>query len=233
MFDSAKTIDTGFGAFGFGTTAASAEGMAGTLGGSSVTSSTLAITSDGSIAAVGEAGFSEAAVYFNPYALAAAVAIQLIMDAMSCTQDELDLANAKSKNFCHYVGSYCSKEIKVLGKVVGCLETSQTYCCYNGLLGKAIEEGAHQQLGISWGSPKSPACGGLSVAQLQALDFTTPAMAAFMAPFQEEIMAGFNSSVSPSLANGTVSTAAQTSATSKSAALCLQSQKQNPSIVCP
>ena len=211
MVAQGATLSPGFGALGFGTSGSAAGGLL-----------------------FGEATSIQLSqgLYFNPYALAAAVAIQLIMEAISCTQQEKDTANAKTQNLCHYIGSYCSNEVKFLGITLGCLETSQTYCCYNGLLGKAVAEGAHEQLGLSWGSVRNPACNGLSVEQMQALDFSTPTMQAFMLPFQEQIMAGFNNSVAPVLDSGAVTTAVQTNASARSNALCLQSQKLDPSVVC-
>jgi conjugal transfer mating pair stabilization protein TraN len=215
MFDTAAKNSwgaSGFGAFGVGTTAEAAGGMAFGEAGSM---------------AIGESG-----LYFNPYALAAAIAIKIVMDAMACTPAEVELGHAKGENLCHYVGRYCSSKIRVLGIVVGCNETKQTYCCYNGLLAKAIEEGAHAQLGISWGSAENPSCGGLSVEQLTSLDFTTPAMQEAMKPFQQQIMENFNSKVAPSLSNGSIQTTVKGKASSSAESLCLQRQKLDPQTVC-
>lgn len=163
-FGSAAAFGGGVGVMGFGTTAASAAGMAGTIGGSAVTSSTMALTSNGTWVAastLAESGGS-AVLYFNPYALALAVAImvvtQVVMSYLSCDQDSQKTVNLKSKGICHYIGSYCSSKMN-LGFTTVCLETSQSYCCYNGLLAKDIEEGAHAQLGGTWGSPENPVCG--------------------------------------------------------------------------
>lgn len=202
----------GFGAWGFGTTADAAAGS---------------FFASSSSVALGNSG-----LYFNPYALAAAVAIQFIMDALACTQAEVDLAKAKVDNLCHYIGNYCSTEVKVFGVVVGCLETTQSYCCYNGLLAKAVEEGAHIQLGISWGTPKNPACGGLNAAQLTSLDFTSPAMQEAMKPFQDQIMKNFNETVMPAINNSSIKNSTQGTAIASAQALCLQRQKLDPKTVC-
>lgn len=208
-------MNAGVGMYGFGTTASSA---AGTF------AATSASTSIGSIGSM--------QIYFNPYALAAAVAIQVIMDVMSCTQAESDLASAKSMDLCHYVGNFCSNEVKFLGKTIACLETTQAYCCYNGLLAKAVEEGAHGQLGLSWGSPQGPACAGLTIAQLSALDFGTQAMKDAMKPFQKQVMESFNATTAPALTDGTIKADATAKATKNANALCLQRKKFDPSTVC-
>jgi conjugal transfer mating pair stabilization protein TraN len=205
-------LASGFGAMGFGTTAASAGGT---------------FFGAGSSMALGETG-----LYFNPYALAAAIAIQLVMDAISCSQSEYDLANAKSENLCHYVGNFCSMEMKFLGMTIACLETTQSYCCYNGLLAKAVEEGAHQQLGLSWGSPNSTQCQGLSIDQLKQVDFSTPEMKVAMKPFTDLIMKNFKANVGAGIASGTVKALTQTTATTTGSALCLQRKKYDPTTVC-
>ena len=159
------------GAFGIGTTASAAEGLAGSAGslfGSDVISSaTIGITSSGGIAVAGAEGFANSVLYFNPYSLAVAVAIQVVMALMSCSQDDAKTMASVNQNLCHYVGSYCSN--KILGL---CLETKQSYCCFDGILDKEIQEGAHNQLGIDWGSGANPNCAGLTPAQLTELDFS-------------------------------------------------------------
>lgn len=202
----AAGVAGGVGAFGFGTTASSAAGMFATTGSSVELMQGL---------------------YFNPYALAIAIVIMIIMEAMSCSPEEKQLANAKTENLCHYIGSYCSGK-----SIFGCYETKQSYCCYNGLLGKAVEEGAHAQLGLSWGSPESPACGGLSPDQITSLDFSTPAMQEALKPFQNQIMENFNKNAGAALSSGVIQTTAQNTAVANAAALCLQRQKLDPKTVC-
>ena len=203
---------SGYGAYGIGTTA---EAAGGTFFGSA------------SSVAIGETG-----LYFNPYALAAAIAIQLIMEAMSCTQDEKDLQRARGQNLCHYIGDYCSSQMKVLGVVVGCVENTQAYCCYNGLLAKAVEEGAHTQLGLSWGTPSAPNCQGLTPEQLTSLDFNSPAMLTAMEPFKQQIMQSYSTNMGGAMTNGTVLNAITDSAKSTSQSLCAQRQKLDPTTVC-
>ncbi len=224
----------GFGFAGIGTTAGAAEGLAGTVGGTAVTSSTMGITSSGAIVSVGaanaaaasslatanalgaqlaieaatEAGVSAATsaayatasatagaeaatagalssqsvLFFNPYMLAAMVAIMIVMAYLECDESDMHTSNIVSKNLCHYVGSYCSQ--KAFAGL--CLATKQSYCCYNGLLAKEIQEGAHNQLGLSWGSPESPSCGGLGVDQIASLDFGAIDLSQFKSDIQSK-----------------------------------------------
>lgn len=201
----------GIGAMGFGTTAGSAAGLAGTVGGEAITGATMAYTADGGWVLASTLGPNQAVLYFNPYALAAAVAImvvsQLVMTYLSCDQESQQTVNLKSKNICHYIGSYCSSMMN-LGFTTVCLETSQSYCCYNGLLAKGIEEGAHAQLGGSWGTPESPVCGvydaatpsagnmGLSVNLLMQLDFNTIDLSEFAAQVGSNVQTLGNDSLS-------------------------------------
>jgi len=209
-----NTWGMGFGMYGFGTTASSAAG-------------TFASVAD-------SWEIMESGIYFNPYAIAISLAIKVVMEIISCTQEEENLANLKSKNLCHYVGSYCSHEIKILGKKVGCLETTEGYCCFNGLLAKGIEEGAHKQLGISWGSGSSPYCEGLSIAQLQSLDFNDPTMEEVMLPFKNQVLERMNNVAIPAASSGgSFQTDGSIKATYDAHQLCLQRQLVEPSTVCP
>lgn len=218
--DAGSFSSGGVGAMGVGTTATAAEGVAGTVGGSAITSSTVGISSSGSVLAVGAANAaaasslaaanaagavvaaeaataagvsaassaafataastaaadaavastlaSQSVLFINPYTIAIAIAIMVIMAYLECDASDMHTANLVSNNLCHYVGSYCSQKVPIVGT---CLTTKQSYCCYNGLLAKEIQEGAHAQLGLSWGKPESPSCGGLSIDQITALDF--------------------------------------------------------------
>lgn len=216
LFDSAISNSwqsAGFGAFGIGTTANAAAGT---------------FASASSSVAIGNTG-----LYFNPYALAAAVAIQLVMEALSCSPQEEDLAKARAENLCLEIGSYCSKRLKTFGITLACLEETTSFCCYNSLLAKAIQQGAHSQLALSWGSAQSPNCSGLSAQQITSLDFNTPQMQQAFAPFKEQIMKNLQGGVGAGLSNGSVQSSIthKTPATAK--ALCAQRQKADPTTVCP
>lgn len=157
-----SSMGTGFGFAGFGTTEAAAGGIFG---------------------ASGSVAIAETGLYFNPYALAAAVAIQVVMDLMNCTQDEQILSQMRGANLCQQVGSYCSKELN-LGFAKICIETTESFCCFNGLLPLLVNQQGRPQVGKGWGSAQSPDCSGFSVAQLGQLDWSRIDLSAVVAQMQ-------------------------------------------------
>ncbi|ENN7017532.1 type-F conjugative transfer system mating-pair stabilization protein TraN [Enterobacter ludwigii] len=85
----------------------------------------------------------------------------------SCSSDEKALGKAKEKKLTVYVGEYCSK--KVLGV---CLEKKRGYCQFDSKLARIVQEqGRRDQLGVGFGSGSSPDCRGITVDELQRLDF--------------------------------------------------------------
>jgi hypothetical protein len=88
-----------------------------------------------------------------------------------CNEREKILAKLRSwgelDGQCHYVGSYCA--VKVL-KI--CVQRKKTYCCFHSVLARIVQEQGRQQLGISWGDPKSPNCRGFTPEEFQKLDFS-------------------------------------------------------------
>ncbi|CND01027.1 conjugal transfer mating pair stabilization protein TraN [Yersinia intermedia] len=85
----------------------------------------------------------------------------------SCSSDEKALGKAKDKLLTVYVGEYCSK--KVLGV---CLEKKRGYCVFESKLARIVQEqGRRDQQGVGFGSGSSPECRGITVDELQKLDF--------------------------------------------------------------
>lgn len=106
-------------------------------------------------------------VYFNPYAFAASIAIQVIMSAMTCNEDEAMLALRRGASLCSpKIGDWCDK--RVLGV---CITRKRSYCCYNSKFAKIINVQGRQQLGMGWGDSKSPSCAGFTAGQLKNIDF--------------------------------------------------------------
>ncbi|EEJ7181760.1 type-F conjugative transfer system mating-pair stabilization protein TraN [Salmonella enterica subsp. enterica] len=84
-----------------------------------------------------------------------------------CSSEEKALGKAKDKKLTVYVGEYCSK--KVLGV---CLEKKRGYCVFDSKLARIVQEqGRRDQLGVGFGKGKSPDCRGITVDELQRLDF--------------------------------------------------------------
>ncbi|SHG13859.1 Type-1V conjugative transfer system mating pair stabilisation [Vibrio gazogenes DSM 21264] len=66
-----------------------------------------------------------------------------------------------------FVGSYCKS--KVLG---ACIEKREAYCCFNSPLSRIVQEQVRPQLGMSFGSPKNPQCGGIPLDKIAEIDWS-------------------------------------------------------------
>ncbi len=84
-----------------------------------------------------------------------------------CSKEEKALAQKRDENRCVFVGTYCSK--KVLGD---CLKKKSSYCCFASRLVKLVQEQSREQLKIGWGTKESPDCRGLSISEIQIVDFS-------------------------------------------------------------
>jgi hypothetical protein len=88
-----------------------------------------------------------------------------------CKESEKVLAKLRSwgklDGQCHYVGSYCSKKILKV-----CVQKKKTFCCFNSVLGRIIQEQGRKQLGVGWGDAKHPNCRGFTPEEFQKIDFS-------------------------------------------------------------
>lgn len=85
----------------------------------------------------------------------------------ACSSEELAVGKAKAKKVTVSVGERCDH--KVLG---ACIQKSQVYCVFGGKLARIIQEqGRRDQLGVSFGSGDEPDCRGISVPELQGINF--------------------------------------------------------------
>ena len=85
----------------------------------------------------------------------------------ACNSDEMAIGKAKAKKVTVSVGERCDH--KVLG---ACIQKSQVYCVFQGKLARIIQEqGRRDQLHVSFGSGDSPDCRGITVPELQDIDF--------------------------------------------------------------
>ena len=84
-----------------------------------------------------------------------------------CSSEENALGQAKEKKLVVYVGTFCSK--KILKK---CVRRKSSYCVFDNKLARIIQyQGRSGQLGIGFGGASSPDCRGMSVDELQKIDF--------------------------------------------------------------
>lgn len=120
-------------------------------------------------------------VAFDPWSLAIAVVIYIVMSMMSCNEEEGKLAMKEGARLCHAVGSWCSSCIKVFGKCVSCTEHTTSKCCFNSVLSRLVNEQGRLQVGKGWGGAQTPDCSGFTIAQLQSLDFAAMDLTEFYA----------------------------------------------------
>jgi len=120
-------------------------------------------------------------IAFDPWSLAIAVVIYIVMSMMSCNENEGKLALKEGAGLCHTIGSYCSSCIRIFGSCVSCIENTTGKCCFNSKLARIINEQGRQQFGKGWGSAESPDCSGFSIAQLQSMDFSRMDLTEFYA----------------------------------------------------
>lgn len=94
------------------------------------------------------------------------MAIAIIQMVYACEEEELLMNSKRAVDSCHYVGSYCNT--KVLGV---CIEKRESYCCFNSPLSRIIQEQVRPQLGLTFGSPKNPTCGGIPISEIGNIDW--------------------------------------------------------------
>ncbi|MBK5942222.1 conjugal transfer protein TraN [Halochromatium roseum] len=95
------------------------------------------------------------------------VVMILIRIIWTCEEEEFELGVQRELRACHYVGSYCDSDILGI-----CIEKQKAFCCFNTPLARIINEQAYPQLGRSWGEPEHPNCRGLSLQELERLDWS-------------------------------------------------------------
>lgn len=85
----------------------------------------------------------------------------------SCKSEEKALGEAKQRKLTVEIGEYCST--KVLGV---CLEKKRSSCVFDSKLAQIVQQqGRKWQLGIGFGSAKSPDCRGITIEELQRINF--------------------------------------------------------------
>jgi len=85
----------------------------------------------------------------------------------NCSSEEMAIGKAKAKKVTVLVGEACAK--KALGV---CIQKKQVYCVFSGKLARIIQEqGRRDQLRVNFGSGDSPNCRGITVPELQGINF--------------------------------------------------------------
>lgn len=136
----------------------------------------------GATTSLSQIGSTNMYLYFNPYALVAAVFIAVVMDYMSCDEDEIKFGIRKGVGLCHRVGSYCSNEI--LGS---CETKTEGWCCWPSKLGRIVNEQGRPQIGKTWGTGKNPDCSGFTETELMQLRFDEMDLSEFFSSIPKNV----------------------------------------------
>lgn len=86
-----------------------------------------------------------------------------------CDIKDQQTAQLADSNYCIALGDFCAE--KWLGT---CVQRSKSYCCFNSMLAKLIQEQGRAQLPAKggFGSAKHPRCDGFTLQEFQSLDFS-------------------------------------------------------------
>ncbi|MCI0458861.1 MAG: conjugal transfer protein TraN, partial [Gemmataceae bacterium] len=114
--------------------------------------------------------------------LVISVAIMLLQFLLQCSEDSIRASTKRHLRLCSEVGDFCSVDLLLF-----CGETTTNHCCFHTLLARIIQEQGRAQLGIGWGTAEHPNCRGLTVEELQAIDFTQMDMSEYIADLQQRI----------------------------------------------
>ena len=103
--------------------------------------------------------------------MASMIAMQ-IMFGEGCDAADVQCAEQRISHECHYVGEYCDMDT-----LFGCFQSVNTYCCFNSMMARIIQEQGRPQLTTygptgNWGSAEYPNCKGLTPEEFEALDFS-------------------------------------------------------------
>lgn len=97
------------------------------------------------------------------------------LDLGKCSKEEKNLFEKVQEGKCHRIGH-----------IENLLMTEHVYCCFPTKLARIIQEEGHKQLGISWGKAEKPKCRGLTLRELQSLDFEQMDFTDFIEDLQDK-----------------------------------------------
>ncbi len=88
--------------------------------------------------------------------------IEGVLSGAFCDAKDMTLKMKKGQGLCTKVGRYN----ELLGLV-----SNTSYCCFKTKLMRIVQEQGRKQLGISFGTPENPDCRGLTLQEIQSIDF--------------------------------------------------------------
>ena len=101
----------------------------------------------------------------------------LLVGLANCSASERELAEERNAGNTHYLGKYCSRRT-FFGI---CIRRSRAWCVFGSKLGRILQEQGRSQLGVGWGN-----CRGLTVAEIESIDFAS----LDLSEFTENLMDG-------------------------------------------
>ena len=95
----------------------------------------------------------------------------LLVGLGNCSRAERELAQERHDGNTRYLGEFCAR--RILGI---CVTRERRWCVFGSKLGRIFQEQGRAQLGIGWGS-----CRGLTVAEIEGIDFDALNLSEFTA----------------------------------------------------
>ena len=95
----------------------------------------------------------------------------LLVGLGNCSRQERELARERHDGNTRYLGEFCTR--RILGI---CVTRERAWCVFGSKLGRIMQEQGRAQLGIGWGS-----CRGLTVAEIEGVDFNALDLGEFTA----------------------------------------------------
>jgi hypothetical protein len=109
------------------------------------------------------------------WAIVIAIIVQIIIDLVTqgCSSQDIMTDTMKLSGTCHYIGEMCTSTMEL----IGCVQKTEKYCCFNTKLARIIHEQGRPQLKSfgpngGWGTPELPNCRGFLAEEFQMLDFS-------------------------------------------------------------
>ena len=181
------------------------------LGGTAVNVTDLSTSVQGALQAVAQGGslmdgfttYAEA-TFLDPTTLAFMAAAYLIQEYLlsgSCSQEDLETAVMDAAGRCHSLGTYCSDK----WPLVGCVQRSEVFCCFNSLLARLIQEQGRPQLASfnpnPWGvatddGPANADCRGFTSTEFQMLDFSKMDLSLYFGQITTQVQSTIQQNVS-------------------------------------
>jgi conjugal transfer mating pair stabilization protein TraN len=128
-------------------------------------------------------------------------AVQEFLLSGSCSQEDLETSMMNQAGRCHSLGSYCSDK----WPLVGCVQKTEAFCCFNSMLARLIQEQGRPQLASfnpnPWGvatddGPANADCRGFTSTEFQMLDFSKMDLSSYFGEITTQVQSAIQQNVS-------------------------------------